>query len=227
MTWFAFKGYNNGAAIDLAGVQEKEAVSLGFHGYPTQLQAQAHPNSVNILQKLTVNALIADYKYAVASGEQPGGPNANILNPVNDAKGAAQAAAGAIPGVKDIGDFFRRLTEGSTWVRVGEVAAGMLLLYIGLKAAVTPGGVPVASRGVKQTAGSIIRKTPARVTPVGRAAGRATRSGVRGAAEHHIQRRERAAGIRPARSRHAIAGGTGAVRRQNYVIKRGRHAVNQ
>ena len=32
MTWFAFKGYNDGQAIDLAGVQEKIAVGWRFHG---------------------------------------------------------------------------------------------------------------------------------------------------------------------------------------------------
>lgn len=45
-----------------------------------------------------------------------------------------------------IADFFHRLTEAQTWLRVGEVAAGLMLIYIALKATMTPGGVPVASR---------------------------------------------------------------------------------
>lgn len=79
MTWFAFKGYNNGQPIDIAGLQEKEAVSEGFHGYATAKDATAHPNSVNFLQKALVNGLIADYKAAVDTGTQPGGPN-NIFD---------------------------------------------------------------------------------------------------------------------------------------------------
>lgn len=53
------------------------------------------------------------------------------------APGAAQeatAAAGISNPLNDIGDFFHRLTEAATWERVGEVAVGVLLLYIGVKA---------------------------------------------------------------------------------------------
>lgn len=47
-----------------------------------------------------------------------------------------QAVANANPlqGVAAIGDFFSRLTQGNTWVRVGEVIAGLLLLYVGVNA---------------------------------------------------------------------------------------------
>ena len=40
----------------------------------------------------------------------------------------------AIPGLTDIGDFFHRLTEGSTWVRVGETVVGVIILYAGIRA---------------------------------------------------------------------------------------------
>jgi hypothetical protein len=56
------------------------------------------------------------------------------------APGAAQEASADV-GVsnpldylEDVGDFFHRLTEAATWERVGEVAVGVLLLYIGVKA---------------------------------------------------------------------------------------------
>lgn len=52
--------------------------------------------------------------------------------------GTAKSAASSLPnpltGVNAVGDFFNRLTEGNTWVRVGEVLAGVLLLYLGLNA---------------------------------------------------------------------------------------------
>jgi hypothetical protein len=59
------------------------------------------------------------------------------------AKGAANGLAAAAPatpgglplgGIAAIGDFFNKLTEANTWVRVGEFAAGAILLYIGLSA---------------------------------------------------------------------------------------------
>jgi hypothetical protein len=139
MTWFSWKGYNSGQAVDIAGTQEKQAVTLGFHGYGTQAQAQANPNSVASLpnplaipQKEFVNAIIADYGFAKKAGEQPGGPNANILNPENDLKGDASYAANRVPGLTQIGQFFSNLTQANTWIRVGKVIVGGLLLIIGL-----------------------------------------------------------------------------------------------
>lgn len=139
MTWFAFRGY---PPIELAGIQEKQAVSLGFHGYATEAQANSHLNSVNVLQKVTLNILEADYKEALKAGQQPGGPNSNLANPANDIGAAANLA-----GVGAIGDFFNRLTQGNTWLRVGEVVVGLMILYIGLKAttAQTPVGNAVKS----------------------------------------------------------------------------------
>ena len=69
-----------------------------------------------------------------------------------------------LSGLAAIGDFFGRLTEANTWIRVGEFVAGALLLYIGLKAVVAPEGKQVASRTAKQTARSIVEHT----TPTGR-----------------------------------------------------------
>lgn len=43
MTWFAFKGYPD---VNAAGLEEKELVAVGFHGYATQAEADANPNSV-------------------------------------------------------------------------------------------------------------------------------------------------------------------------------------
>jgi len=37
-------------------------------------------------------------------------------------------------GINAIGDFFNRLTESATWVRVGEVAIGTLLILVALNA---------------------------------------------------------------------------------------------
>lgn len=98
MTWFAWQGYNGGKAVDIAGSQEKQAVVLGFHGYGTEQQAEASPNSVAgfpnplaFVQKEFVNAIIADYGYAKKAGEQPGGPNATPT-PGHVVAGTVQAA---------------------------------------------------------------------------------------------------------------------------------------
>lgn len=53
------------------------------------------------------------------------------------------AVPNPLSGVAAIGDFFNRLTQPNTWVRVGEVAAGLLLVYLGLNAAMR--GTPVGN----------------------------------------------------------------------------------
>lgn len=53
-------------------------------------------------------------------------------------------------GLADVGDFFHRLTEKSTWVRVGEVALGGILLYAGVRA--LSSGSTVAGSGARKSA---------------------------------------------------------------------------
>jgi|SRR5215469_1703614 len=136
MTWFAWKGYNGNKAVDIAGSQEKEAVSLGFHGYGTEKEAETKPNSVAglpnplaIPQKAFVNGIIADYKAAKAQGEQPGGPN-STLTPGNIVKGAAQGAA-SVAG-NTVATAFGDVLSAIPWVRIIKVVAGGALLLLGL-----------------------------------------------------------------------------------------------
>jgi hypothetical protein len=151
MTWYAFRGYNT---IDLAGAQEKVATAWGFHGYATRAQAEAHPNSVNLLQKAIVDTLEADYAAAVKGGAQPGGPNAS--NPL-----ASGLQAANLGGINAIGDFFNRLTQPNTWIRVGEVIGGLLLVYIGLKATTSGTEVATAAKTGAKPVKAIAKATPA------------------------------------------------------------------
>jgi hypothetical protein len=50
-------------------------------------------------------------------------------------KGEAEVGSGPAGAVQDVTEnsFLGRLTEGSTWMRVGEFAVGAILLYIGVK----------------------------------------------------------------------------------------------
>ncbi len=127
MTWFAFSGLNSGQAIDLAGAQEKLAAGEGFHGYATQAQAQAHPNSVNLITRALADTWIADYNAAVRESAQPGGSN-NILTP----GGAAGAVGSTVPGLSGIGSFFTTIGKAGTWARAAEVIIGGALIVIGL-----------------------------------------------------------------------------------------------
>lgn len=56
-----------------------------------------------------------------------------------------------VGGLEGIGDFFARLTEANTWLRVGEFAVGGILLYIGLKG-LFPNAVSTVTAPVKKAA---------------------------------------------------------------------------
>ena len=59
-------------------------------------------------------------------------------------------------GLEAIGDFFQRLTQKNTWVRVGEVAVGGILLIAGLRALAS--GSPAVGAGARKTAAKPVRK---------------------------------------------------------------------
>lgn len=77
----------------------------------------------------------------------PANANAGGASPVPGQISNEAGKAANVTGVTAIGDFFNRLTEENTWIRVGEVLAGLLLLYLGLKASMsnTAGGRAVQS----------------------------------------------------------------------------------
>jgi len=174
-TWFAFKGYNNNKAINASIFDMTELDAIGMHGYPTEAQANAKPNSVNIFQAPVVNAAIDDANNARDVASAPG----------NVAGAAGKAVAGGASAV--FGDFTKWLNQSNLLLRGAEIAAGLLLIYIGVKAAVTPGGATTAARSGKQTAHSAAGalKTLVVSSPVGKE--RAIRSEARAAAHRTVR----------------------------------------
>ena len=60
MFWIAVKGFDNNQAISLGTAEQYEAELYGMHGYPTQAEAQANPNTVNALNRVQVEAWFAN-----------------------------------------------------------------------------------------------------------------------------------------------------------------------
>jgi hypothetical protein len=112
-------------------------------------------------------ALLGQLPQAAAKGAE----NAIYNNPLNY--------------LKDIGGFFNALTQAHTWIRVAEFAVGGMLLYIGIRAMVSPrgtvfgatrAGVQTARRGKSVTTRIISKTGPAQryaVKRAGKTAGRA------------------------------------------------------
>jgi len=88
-------------------------------------------------------------------------------------------------GINAIGDFFNRLTQKNTWVRVGEVVAGLLLVWIGLSAITKD---TAAAAPIKQTKKAI--GAAASISPPGRAL-KVEKAARRRVSETRIRQRQR------------------------------------
>lgn len=125
MTWFDITYGGQTYVENLTGTDEKTLVGLGFHGYATQAEAQAHPNGANYVQMLVASPILA--------GNVPVGVT-NVPNPTTAAQGAGTAATAAWDAATAIPRFLSMLTSANLWIRVGEVVAGLILLGIGANA---------------------------------------------------------------------------------------------
>jgi hypothetical protein len=62
---------------------------------------------------------------------QGGGADISRSPLTKAANTATSAATGGLTGLAAIGDFFSRLTQASTWLRIGEGILGLLLIAVG------------------------------------------------------------------------------------------------
>jgi len=92
--------------------------------------------------------------YATKAAAQAWQTSANTAgnSPGSAIGGAADAAANAT-GLSAVGDFFGRLGQANTWIRVAEVILGVVLLAVGI-ARITH-AVPAATR-IARTAGAAV-----------------------------------------------------------------------
>jgi hypothetical protein len=119
--------------------------------YGTQAAAKAKAaTAVEVTTQPAISgpfATEAQAKAAVASGSAK--TPAVTVNPLT-ANGVS--ITNPLDYLEDVGDFFHRLTEAATWERVGEVAVGVLLLYIGVKALTQNTAVGTASKKTSSAA---------------------------------------------------------------------------
>lgn len=86
MFWIAVQGFDNNQAISLGVAEQYEAELYGIHGYPTQAEAEAKPNTVNALNRVQVEAWFANAEGvglggAVAAGAKKAASAAGLNNP--------------------------------------------------------------------------------------------------------------------------------------------------
>lgn len=136
MTWFDIQYGGQTYVENLTGGDEKTLAGLGFHGYATQAEAVAHPNTANALQMLVAANILAGHPAGGVNTTNPPGPTT-----VTGA-GAVAGVTNPLDFLRNIGAFFDRLTEANTWLRVGEFLLGGALLALGISKlfAGTPAG---------------------------------------------------------------------------------------
>lgn len=78
--------------------------------------------------------------------------------------GAGPKIPNPLHGLEAIGDFFQRLTQPATWVRVGEVALGGILIYAGVRA--LSHGSAVAGSGARASATRPVKKVATKAAKV-------------------------------------------------------------
>lgn len=108
------------------------------------VEASAYPNSVVFF---TSHQAALNYVNS-HGGHSPNIPGIyNSQNNQNTATGVGQnalnTAGSAVYGIADVGQFFNKLQDPHTWVRVGEFAVGGLVFYAGLKALLS--GTPIGN----------------------------------------------------------------------------------
>jgi hypothetical protein len=116
MTWYDIKFQGQTYIENLSGADEKILSGLGIHGYATEAQAKAHPQTMNVLQGAAGGANVLAGVTAA-----PG-----VLQPGEVAAGAGTAAAVA----PDVGSILKGLTARELWVRVAEGVLGLALLLV-------------------------------------------------------------------------------------------------
>lgn len=144
------------------------------------MPAESHPGSDYWENALTGNIQRQSNPLLQASLVAAGytGPYTWTQAKAEAAKGFSGQVAQSVPhppnplgGIEAVGDFFHRLTEPQTWTRVGEVIAGGILLYAGIRALAHGSGNAATRAGAKPVR-SVAKTTARVVVPEARLAGR-------------------------------------------------------
>jgi hypothetical protein len=148
-TWFVMIPPGYASASDA----EKELVDFRVQ-YPAGSQAWADANAGRILsasesgygQQLVrwKGPFATEAEARTAQNSQQQSPN-----PLNDLTNAAQNATGPLTGLAAIGDFFTKLGNANTWLRVAEVllGAGIIIVALAKLAGDTPAGRAAVKAG--------------------------------------------------------------------------------
>jgi hypothetical protein len=129
MTWYDILWGGQRYVENLSGSDEKILTGLGIHGYATEAEAEAHPQTMNTLQAAAGGANVLAGTVALPGVDQPG----------SVAQGAGTVAVGAT----SVLGFLQGLFTRANAIRLAEGILGVLLIAVA--AAELGKGTPIAS----------------------------------------------------------------------------------
>ena len=135
MTWYDIVWDGSTYIEDLSGADEKILTGLGIHGYATEAEARAHPQTMNTLQAAAGGANVLAGYTALPAVDQPG----------NITQGAGQVASKATT----VLGFLQSLFTRANAIRLAEGILGGLLVLVAV--AELAKGTPV---------GNAVKKVP-------------------------------------------------------------------
>jgi hypothetical protein len=125
-----------------------------YYEFPATGSIQRQANPI-LAEGLLAAGWNGPFTFAQAQALAQEGLQQQLNNAGSPTGGSVVSGALGIPnpltGVNAIGDLAQRLTQKSTWVRVGEFVAGGIMIYVGLKA-FFPSVVSAATAPVKKAA---------------------------------------------------------------------------
>jgi hypothetical protein len=140
--WYAFQGIGRCYLIQRGTAAAGDADISGVHGYNTIEQALSNANLVNATSQPTIT------QWDTWASLPFGGGSAGVIETVNvtwstnkqgkkvatssTPQNPTTASAGQLTGLAAIGDFFNKLENSNTWLRVGEVILGIALISVGV-----------------------------------------------------------------------------------------------
>jgi hypothetical protein len=137
VTWFAWQGLNGGKAVNLSGLDEKEASADGFHGYGTQAEAEANPNSINPITRIEAEAFIP--------GTFANNPDKSVAQSAANATGLPQAASSV---EAEMASIWGKLSDGKMWRSLGWLLLGILLMLAGVALWIGPSAARRSPLGI-------------------------------------------------------------------------------
>ena len=102
-------------------------------------------------QGLVAAGFLGPFTFATAQ-QVAAGKAAGEGSVVSGVTNATSAVGKGLSGINAIGDFANRLTQGNTWLRVGEVIVGLMILYVGLNAVMKGTPIETATHSATKTA---------------------------------------------------------------------------